>query len=288
MSHHRCVCVVLCVVVVAGCGRIGTCSSTHYGRAQSNLRCFQLAAQLYHQDYGRYPATDASGTWYQKLTRHDGFNGPYLAKSDGPLPLDGYGVPYIYELPQGPDARMREDTLPILRWVGRNGIDDHGKGDDIDLRFGVNDGYYSKAGYPAARRTAANSAIATLFAIPMLVWCIRSWGTRVSVLALWSGACIATVGSIGASGHDPWGPRGMYDALAVDGILIALAGFAGLVGIGTRRAIEAARRVAAARETCCVNCGYDLRGSPGPVCPECGGVSPRTAPVQPSASRTAS
>ncbi len=286
MNHRRCVCVILCTVVVAGCAQQATCSITDYGSASADLRSLQLAAQLYHQDYGRYPVTDDSGTWFQKLSIYDDHNGPYITRSD--TPADGYGVPYIYELPQGPDAPMRDDTMPILRWVGLNGIDDQGRGDDIDLRFGVNDGYYSKAGYPVARRTAAIGTLATLFAIPLLLCWIRSWALRVSVLALWSGAGIATVGLIGASGHDSWRPGGMYDALAVDGILIALAGFAGLVGIGTRRAIEAARRAAAARDTCCVNCGYDMRGSPGPVCPECGSATPLPAPVQPSLSRTAS
>ena len=38
-------------------------SSTEFGRASSRMREIHGAARLYHQNYGKYPATDENGTW---------------------------------------------------------------------------------------------------------------------------------------------------------------------------------------------------------------------------------
>jgi len=45
-----------------------------------------------------------------------------------------------------------------------------------------------------------------------------------------------------------------------------------LVWFGLLMLIIAGRRALRSREGCCVNCGYDLRGTPHGKCPECGSV----------------
>lgn len=238
-------------------------SSTESSRTFFRIHQFQRAARIYHQNNDKYPVTDEDGTWYKKLV-----TGNYLSlhegetTSDGSLPVDSRGHLFIYELPFGADAPLSERSMPILRWVGMNGRDDQGKGDDIDLRHGVNYGYYYKAGYPYALGTHVLGLLLTIalwrrFARADIVWILQ-----LSILLLWVSTWAFTGGIIGSHGG--------YEDVAEVGAMGVLLGLAGCFATGIGTWVRRERRANLRRANLCVDCKYDLRGTESPICPECG------------------
>lgn len=148
-AHLRWPCVVgfaVCVMLVSDSL---FASSTVYGRTERQMRDLWVQIMIYHHEEGEFPVTDEDSTWFEKLREFFGDHlGPIPTTPDGSLPVDEDNNPFIYELP-GSDPE-NGDERPSLRWVGYNGIDDKGKLDDWDVRYGPNFGYYYKANYPKA------------------------------------------------------------------------------------------------------------------------------------------
>ncbi len=124
-------------------------ASTRCGEQGYMMRTAKLAAELYHHDHGRYPATDAQSTWYQKLSDKSSDFTVFGTTAGGKYPLDMYGHPLVYEPPSSANGQQI-----VIRSVGKNGIDEHGRADDWDIRYGPNLGYWYKTDWPAARRRA--------------------------------------------------------------------------------------------------------------------------------------
>ncbi len=270
-AHSRCATIILgTLLAMAGFQSQLLASSTIFGRAQADLRDFQRAANMYRSDYGHYPCTDSQSTWFEKLLSAGillpGFN---KTTRDGSLPIDRNGVPYIYILPEGSNTDPSGEMMPILRWVGLNGIDDQGKGDDIDLRYGVNYGYYHKAGYPDALGAIFVGVLLTTALMRLFLRVVTPWKIRFSIILTWLSAWVTTVGIIGNS---PFchGCNGIYENLAGIGVMGFLFGLIGCFATGLGTWIMRERRADLRRANLCVDCKYDLRGSESSICPECG------------------
>lgn len=219
----------------------------------------------YYEEYGEYPVTDAELTWFEKLVAEDEYRHNFESTIDGRYPVaPRNGSPYIYEPPapgSPPDAR------PVFRWVGLNGIDENGAGDDIDIRYGINDGFYHKRNYPYARRVTA-IGVMLLAIVSIAIWRLsRSDSLRVAVILIAAGILAIAVG---VTGDDPrcWGCDGVYEFLPNIGAIATLLAFIPL-GIHMAR-FWAGRR--ARLEFCCVRCGYDLQGVASDRCSECGAL----------------
>ena len=236
----------------------------------NDIRVLQFAARMYREDFGRYPVTDADSTWYQKLVA-DEYVLPNLSytTTDGSLPLGPYGSLIIYEVPGGAYAPLQDSRLPILRWVGANGIDDQGRGDDIDLRYGVNYGYYFKAGYPDALGWGILGSLLTIMLLRPFFSNFARWKTRISIFILWTGSWATLVG---ITGH-PFNYYLCSDTYEYFTFLGAMGIFYGLVGctiIGIGYLYTSYKSSNIIEAGLCIECQYDLRGSLGPKCPECG------------------
>ncbi len=98
------------------------------------------ALETYRLVSGHFP----SDKYWEKL-------GDYYGPSNGTpsgQPLDRWGQPYIYRMPgQHGDFDLYS--------VGKNGIDDQGRLDDISNWAGVNDGFYWKSTWPRGRFSIA-------------------------------------------------------------------------------------------------------------------------------------
>lgn len=238
-------------------------SSTKYSRLLTKLRSFQEAARVYHQKHGVYPATDENGSWYEKmLLNHYLPTDDWETTSDGSLPIDESGNLFIYELPLGADATLSEQSKPILRWVGDNGIDDQGKGDDIDLRFGVNYGYNYKSRYPYALATHIVGLLLTIALIRPFFLTVTTWKYRISSLLLWLSVWSGAGGIIGS--------HGLYGDIAEFSIWGLFLGIISCFACGLGNWIMRQRHADLRLSNVCVVCKYDLRATEGPICPECG------------------
>lgn len=227
--------------------------------------CVQ-AIETYRMDTGTYPQSDARGSWFEKLVEAKGVAPTYtrFGLSPGGTPLDAYGRPLIYETPSASNGFQ-----VVLRSVGQNGVDDGGRLDDLDSRYGANTGYWHKAHWPAMYRRAMVCIV--LGVVGSLVLLMR-YGFAVVTggwILLWHGVLARFVipwgfGTVGAkaSYFDPWWVGQVVNigtALLLLGIVALVYGYS--------------PRFDRNRTGCCARCGYDLRGTlaaGGTVCPECG------------------
>lgn len=236
----------------------------------NDIRELQVAARMYREDFGRYPVTDADSTWYEKLLAVEYIQAHWMESTvDGSLPLGPYGSLIIYEVPSGAYAPLQDRRLPILRWVGVNGIDDQGRGDDIDLRYGVNYGYYYKAGYPYALGLAILGSLLTVMLLRPFFRRFVRWKTRISIFILWVSSWATMVG---ITGH-PFNCYLCSDTYEYFTGIGAMGVFYGLVGctiIGIGYLYTSYKLANLIELGLCIECQYDLRGNPGSICPECG------------------
>ena len=93
---------------------------------------------LFNKYNGRYPTTNEG--LYVLLRKPEGvdnWSGPYLPMEQ--LPLDGWGNEFIYIYPPKYGTGVFD-----LYSIGRDGIDNHGNGDDINNWVGYNEWIYER------------------------------------------------------------------------------------------------------------------------------------------------
>ncbi len=261
------------VLPVIACFAITTSSagSGKDTKILTDLRWLKESAVIYRQQVGTYPADDEESTWFEKLVRERLIWDDWLMTTpDGRYPVDDYSQSqFVYEVPQGPDAPLVDGAYPIVRWIGFDGIDNDGTGDDIDTRFGITDGYYHKSGYPVARRCTLIFAMLTFIGVIAFRHRLGSWPLRMMALMLWlsiAGMIVGVIGDAvechGCDGVYEW--LSQYSLLGVAVVLLALFfrwAFVSVVEFRKRSALRRRR---------CLSCSYDLRGAQSAICPECG------------------
>ena len=269
------------------CARPDTASAySLLGEQKCDMLALRQLASYYRHKHGEYPETDSQSTWFQKLVADD----PSVRQCvhfgttpDGSLPTDMYGFAIVYELPANPND---SEQLPVVRCVGKNGRDDKGGLDDWDIRYGPNLGYWYKANWPRLYVRTGVCALLALLGVALLRWRWRSrpWWWAPSTCALFVGfmAFAVVPGSeswiFRRSGtSSPWrtGVVGLFGAgLLLIGIV---GGVAGGLRMVSPSEIQRRRRERWRQSGCCMECGYDLRGTVAAGkrrCPECGALMP--------------
>lgn len=250
---------------------------SHSYQAQgASLRTFHELIVIYHHDLGKHLVTDEHDTWFEKLDAHfdhiDLTQMRFGTTSDGRHPVDMFGHRLIYEPPSPATGNQI-----VLRSVGRNGIDEQGAGDDWDIRYGPNFGYWHTENWPAAYRRAVICVGLALIGCVVVWRKVKPGLWRLALIATWSGLLATVVlpmgfdrgpwGSTSASIDPPW-----LTSVGVLGVLVLILS----VPIYIRAVVSSNHRRVRDRdypEGRCARCGYDRRGlrSRGIVhCPECG------------------
>lgn len=271
LAGGRAVTVVIAVAVVLGVTSLGRASHPLDGQA-AELRALRQSIWTYHLETDRYPTITGPVTWYEQLVAADVLYVTPRTSPDGNLPLDYYGHPLVYEPPSPANGHEI-----VIRSVGKNGIDEHGAGDDWDIRYGPNFGHWHYEDWPAARRRALICGMLAAIGAVMIYWRMKAGRKRRIAVSTYLGVL-----SIGAL---PWG----FDRLLIpSSASIDPAWISGVAILGTLLLLVAAFEAIPAAmvwtanllwptpplpEGQCASCGYDLRGlrSAGVRrCPECG------------------
>ncbi|MEX0777634.1 MAG: hypothetical protein WD042_18160 [Phycisphaeraceae bacterium] len=270
-----------CFVMAIGVTTISSQASNRLVEQGAFLKAYCQGAWLYHHEHQSWPISNATGTWYGKLTQARMLP-PYLAFGVSAVgePLDLYGHPVILE-PPGP----AHPGVVVVRAVGQNGIDDHGALDDWEVRLDLATsqisgepqlGYWYKKRWPAAYRRAVICAMLAVVGVALVWWRFRSRALR-WVLSLLGFGILGTV--VLPWGFDrAWGgssasvdPQWLY---VVD-VVAQFALLAGMI-VGGLCVWSAARDWLYRRAHpfgFCLHCRYDLRGTiwaDRDRCPECG------------------
>lgn len=247
-------------------------AATSWGHPQRiDFLQIETGVEAYHLDHGVYPVTDSESTWFQKLAGSyvwiDNLRGGTLP--DRSLPRDFYGNILVYEPPSGANQCQL-----VLRSVGENGIDEHGAGDDWDIRYGPHYGYWATKTWPAAERRlwfCAGLALGGFFVV--------LWRFGITIWALW--ACVIFIGILGSIVL-PWGfetsivsfrhnfDPGWMRVVAHFSVALATLGILGLLESYKVRVLAPRRALS---KCLCVKCGHDLRdmlAAGRTECPKCG------------------
>ena len=257
------------------CVNVASASSA-YGRQSSDMAALATAVYAYRDNHGEYPKTDSQSTWFQKLVSDD----PSVRQCvhfgttpDGSLPTDMYGFAIVYEPPADPNDR---DQFAVFRCVGKNGVDDKGRLDDWDIRYGPNLGYWEKASWLRLYIRTGVCALLAPLGVVLLTWRVRPRWWALYACALWVGLLAFAVvpGFDGgyfrtsASTSPRWS-----DVVALCGLVPLLIGLFGAHRRFSPWHIRRRRR----ESDCCAECGHDLhetlavgRGN----CPECDALIP--------------
>ena len=274
----------LCLLLCACPNTAVACSP--YSSQHADIATLYMAMYFYRDAHGECPKTDDQSTWFEKLVSDDPSIPQRLrfgTTPNGSLPTDMYGFPIVYEPPADPNDR---NQFVVFRCVGKNGTDDKGRLDDWDIRYGPNLGYWYKASWLRLYVRTGVCALLALLGVALLRWRWRSrpWWWAPSTCALFVGfmAFAVVPGSeswiFRRSGtSSPWrtGVVGLFGAgLLLIGIV---GGVAGGLRMVSPSEIQRRRRERWRQSGCCMECGYDLRGTVAAGkrrCPECGALMP--------------
>lgn len=140
--------VAVLLVAGVGCVRPAVSAATTLKTTQTLLSIERLADVLeaHHRHTGRYPTTE-EGLSALVGSAYSGWSPGYV------IPFDAWGRPYRYEHPSSGSGTQYE-----LWSLGRNGIDEHGSGDDISSWAG-----YDRARYGESREPGP--IVASVFAL---------------------------------------------------------------------------------------------------------------------------
>ena len=246
------------------------CACSKEMRMKHYMRSLQRTLITYRNDHGHFPNNDKNSNRYEKLDSANYIRLEHfrtIQKNGHTVLVDMYDQPYILEFV--PDSSIQHgQRIPTVRSIGRNGIDENGKGDDLDLRYGANWGYWHKRNWPEA--TVFNVA-GNLITFILAMLCTRPI-TRFVRRLLMSGTIIAfglvaiitgfTADSMfgtSASGLPDW--VSMYSQ---SGVLIVL------IGVIAGATVVFSQFIHKPASGYCAECGYNLFGIDSPQCPECG------------------
>ncbi|MFM9959379.1 MAG: hypothetical protein ACKVZJ_15085 [Phycisphaerales bacterium] len=228
----------------------------------ARLRSIGMWFSLYLRDFGAYPA--ATPDWAQHLVLKDGTTPGVPGESVN----DHWDQPLIYAIPPGA-------TVPVVRSIGENGIDNGGVGDDITLdlasnALSINDGFYT-ARYRGVLRSWATpvmAAFATWVALVVATPAMRRHAALLLAVPVFAG--LVVYGRMKGY-HTCRGYQEPWDASAAGCAALAF-GLSWQFGTGLSSLLTLRPRL----ESECASCRYDLSGIAAEVCPECG------TPVQPA------
>lgn len=231
----------------------------------------------YERKFGPLPVVDAEGrTWIQLLKLHDHWW----------WETDDNGA-----LPSNLTRRIVYDPTGAVRFVGPNGVDDGGAGDDWEVRRSRTNGalverepdwrVWHPTEYAAMEREAlARGMVVVAAGVITAVFRGRCWLILIVTTSFY-GALFFDLRSAPGVLVYRW-PSWVYFAEGFSGLslLVAVATTLSAVIIGAMR--EAKRLSRAAKGGFCSACDYDLSGLQGDRCPECGAaIQHRIASVLP-------
>jgi hypothetical protein len=182
---------IIFLVLTCAVSNVAIASTTPGDRQQSDVQWLKKAADAHFADTGQYPKTDATSTWFQKLVGANYIQIDNLkcgTPPDLPLPIDVFGQALVYEL--------QTPTMPnsaVVRCIGRDGIDSHGAGDDLDSRYGPNFGYWNKSAWPRFFKYLFGGLLSAT-AASIIVWLIwRRAATSFAILFLAVGTVVGII-----------------------------------------------------------------------------------------------
>jgi len=259
-------------------------ASSYSSRTSFELRMIRDSAIFYHQYHGHYPVTDEHSTWLEKLTEENFMSDDVffegVSQNHEPLDLDRH--PYIYKVPGLTVPNLKNPAYwPIVRTVGQNGIDEKGAGDDWDLRFGPNWGYWYKKDWSKGLKVCA-------ICILMLILLLRfskSWNFwfRAGSLSILLGIAIAVCAQAADSHFMTPSCYLPYHKLIekVIPILWFLVGIPALMISAVTTIIHRINTPNRIFHNHCLNCNYNLNYNTTGRCPECGHlIEPDNYPIQ--------
>lgn len=226
----------------------------------------------YLAQHGRYPKGNEQSTWFEVAVAETGdmwFPSGFVKNG---LPTDLYGQPMMVFWPEDEFAR------PIIRSLGRNGVDDGGSLDEWDSCKGPNPGYWYMRNW-----TRIDFQILFFSLLGLVLSCIivrhyrHRWDAATILVLLCFGLLFTIFVPIGADigtatpsfrnvsplGRVAQGWGGLFLIVAV-----VLTGLSLIVRM-CRSFVRRERPIT----HYCDDCGYDLRGSilaDRTRCPECG------------------
>jgi general secretion pathway protein G len=116
----------------------GEATSSRSGKTRSDLASTATYIELLRLEKGRLPT---AAEWDDQIQGQAGLE-------TYPVVQDAWGRRFIYLAPG------KHGDFDLYS-AGANGLDEMGKGDDISVWAGTNDGFYDKRNWPVARRVAA-------------------------------------------------------------------------------------------------------------------------------------
>ncbi len=85
------------LLALVGPKMFGKIGSSKQKAAKAQISLFETALDIYRLDVGKFPTTDQGlAALREKQDGDDNWDGPYLPKE---VPLDPWGVPYVYQFP---------------------------------------------------------------------------------------------------------------------------------------------------------------------------------------------
>ncbi len=281
------------ISILADASLSGSAMATGGWKDQDHrINRLRARVDLYYRDTGEFPVTDSESSWFEKLivSEHadqsvfQSFLGSYGIDPVRNIPLDFYGSPMICELVVSPAG---EEEV-VVRCTGPNGIDDGGALDDWDSRWGANPGYWYRSHWPALYRSALVwgliCAFVTIALIFLLFRYIRHRAVAMGLVLVitgfiwhffWPEGRFSNPFIVSTADHpdkDPWWLNSVHSIA----FLSLLFGLICLVYLGFREFNYMLLRRREVDTSLCAKCRYDLRGSPGNICPECGTSRPNT------------
>lgn len=257
--------------------------STDWSYTQHWLNNIQRAAEAYRATKRDWPRDTASQRWFEALEAENLISRFDESSEDEGWtgPKDRWGHLIIY-LP--PAIAAPPTTLPVIRSVGENGIDEQGSGDDLVAGGTINPGSYGRPTTAALQRFSLVSPLLLLLILWLLRKMVGRWHAAMLIATgLWIGASFLIASRLVWPYRFGRGFVPLSENLFSTGMAIIAATFVSafvlLVIWLVKDNVRATQETVRIEKGLCTTCGYDLKGLPQHRCPECGHEN--TSPIPP-------